>query len=369
MTDRLRRRDFLKASAAFAGAAAAGGFACVEIANAAPIQAPVVDKLAVRVLIDGSFDAFFRPGKVNGVSVEPAPRARDYRRSLHNQWGLSLFLESQRAGEQRNVMLDFGYTPEALLNNIELTGVDPSKLDALVVSHGHFDHYGGLQGFLKKYRDVLPADVKLYAGGEDNFCHRYSGTPGQLTDFGALDRRELVAQKVSVVLAETPTVVAGHAFTTGKIKRASIEKVLPNTLVEFAMKDGLGCDAGHYTSAELLGKTVPDEHIHEHATCFNVKDRGLVVISSCGHVGIVNSVLQAQEVSGVQKVHAIVGGFHLGPAPADYLNQVVAEIKKLEPDVVIPMHCSGNNFIAAMRQQMPDRLLVSTTGSRVTFGA
>lgn len=369
MTDRLRRRDFLKASAAFAGAAAAGGFACVEIANAAPIEAPVVDKLAVRVLIDGSFDAFFRPSKVNGVSVEPAPRGRDYRRSLHNQWGLSLFLESQRAGEQRNVMLDFGYTPEALLNNIELTGVDPSKLDALVVSHGHFDHFGGLQGFLKKYRDVLPADVKLYAGGEDNFCHRYSGTPGQLTDFGALDRRELVAQKVSVVLAETPTVVAGHAFTTGKIKRASIEKVLPNTLVEFAMKDGLGCDAGHYTSAELLGKTVPDEHIHEHATCFNVKDRGLVVISSCGHVGIVNSVRQAQEVSGVQKVHAIVGGFHLGPAPADYLNQVVAEIKKLEPDVVIPMHCSGNNFITAMRQQMPDRLLVSTTGSRVTFGA
>jgi 7,8-dihydropterin-6-yl-methyl-4-(beta-D-ribofuranosyl)aminobenzene 5'-phosphate synthase len=369
MTDRLRRRDFLKASAAFAGAAAAGGFACVEIANAAPIEAPVVDKLAVRVLIDGSFDAFFRPGKVNGVSVEPAPRARDYRRSLHNQWGLSLFLESQRAGEQRNVMLDFGYTPEALLNNIELTGVDPSKLDALVVSHGHFDHYGGLQGFLKKYRDVLPADVKLYAGGEDNFCHRYSGTPGQLTDFGALDRRELVAQKVSVVLAETPTVVAGHAFTTGKIKRVSIEKILPNTLVEFAIKDGLGCDAGHYTSAELLGKTVPDEHIHEHATCFNVKDRGLVVISSCGHVGIVNSVRQAQEVSGVQKVHAIVGGFHLGPAPADYLNQVVAEIKKLEPDVVIPMHCSGNNFITAMRQQMPDRLLVSTTGSRVTFGA
>jgi 7,8-dihydropterin-6-yl-methyl-4-(beta-D-ribofuranosyl)aminobenzene 5'-phosphate synthase len=368
MTDTLRRRDFLKASAAFAGAAAASGFTCVEIASAAPIQAPVVDRLAVRVLIDGSFDNFFRPGKVNGVSVEPAPRRQDYRRSLHNQWGLSLFLESQRDSEQRNVMLDFGYTPEALLNNIELTGVDPGKLDALVVSHGHFDHFGGLQGFLKKYRDVLPADVKLYAGGEDNFCHRYTGTPGQLTDFGALDRRELVAQKVSVVLAENPTVVAGHAFTTGKIKRSGIEKVLPNTLVEFAMKDGLGCEAGHYTSAELVGKTVPDEHIHEHATCFNVKDRGLVVISSCGHVGIVNSVRQAQEVSGVQKVHAIMGGFHLGPAPADYLDQVVAEIKKLEPDVVIPMHCSGNNFIAAVRQQMPDRLLLSTTGSRVTFG-
>jgi 7,8-dihydropterin-6-yl-methyl-4-(beta-D-ribofuranosyl)aminobenzene 5'-phosphate synthase len=369
MTDTMRRREFLKGTAAFASAAAAGGFSCIEIASAAPIQAPVVDKLAIRVLVDGSFDTFFRPGKVNGVSVEPVARPADYRRSLHNQWGLSLFLESQRADERRNVMLDFGYTPEALLNNIELTAVDPSKLNALVVSHGHFDHYGGLQGFLKKYRDVLPADVKLYAGGEDNFCHRYSGTPSQLSDFGALDRRELTAQKVSVVLAENPTVVAGHAFTTGKIKRSGIEKVLPNTLVEFAMKDGLGCDAGHYTSAELLGKVVPDEHLHEHATCFNIRDRGLVVISSCGHVGIVNSVRQAQEVSGIQKVHAIVGGFHLGPAPPDYLGQVVAEIKKLEPDVVIPMHCSGDNFVREVRQQMPDKLLVSTTGCRLTFGA
>jgi 7,8-dihydropterin-6-yl-methyl-4-(beta-D-ribofuranosyl)aminobenzene 5'-phosphate synthase len=93
------------------------------------------------------------------------------------------------------------------------------------------------------------------------------------------------------------------------------------------------------------------------------------VISSCGHVGIVNSVRQAQEVSGVQKVHALVGGFHLGPAPADYINQVIMEIRKLEPDVIIPMHCSGNNFVQAVRQQMPDKLLVPTTGSRIAFGA
>src|SRR5260370_27056703 len=117
------------------------------------------------------------------------------------------------------------------------------------------------------------------------------------------------------------------------------------------------------------GKIVPDEHVHEHATGFNVKDKGVVVISSCGHVGIVNSVRQAQEVSGIQKVHAIIGGFHLGPAPADYLTQVVAEIKKLEPDVVVPMHCSGLNFVQGARRQMPDKGLVTTTGSRLTFGA
>jgi 7,8-dihydropterin-6-yl-methyl-4-(beta-D-ribofuranosyl)aminobenzene 5'-phosphate synthase len=169
------------------------------------------------------------------------------------------------------------------------------------------------------------------------------------------------------VLAESPTLIAGHAFTTGKIKRGSLERVLPNTSVDYT-KETAGCDYGHYTAAELQGKIVPDEHVHEHATCFHVKDRGLVVISSCGHAGIVNSVRQAQEVSGVTKVHAIVGGFHLGPAPKDYLTQVVGEIRKLEPDVLLPMHCSGLNFVAEARAQMPNNVLVTTTGSRITFG-
>jgi 7,8-dihydropterin-6-yl-methyl-4-(beta-D-ribofuranosyl)aminobenzene 5'-phosphate synthase len=367
----MKRRDFVKGSAALAGAAAVGGLSCPEFASAARIEVPTIDKLTMHVLIDSSHDRFLRPLQVNGVAHQPPGRGEgsDFRKILHNQWGLSLFLESQRAAEQRAIMLDFGYTPDALINNIEITRVDPSKVEALIVSQGHFDHYGGLQGFLGKYRNVLPADIKLYAGGEDNFCRRYNPPQNQLTDYGALDRRELTARNVTTVLCETPTVIAGHAFTTGKISRKSIERVLPNTFVEFAIKDGLGCNASHYTPAELQGKIVPDEHIHEHATCFNVKDRGLIVISSCGHVGIVNSVRQAQEVSGVQKVHAIVGGFHLGPAPKEYLDQVVAEIKKLDPDVIIPMHCSGSNFIQAVREHMPDKLLVSSTGSRLTFGA
>jgi 7,8-dihydropterin-6-yl-methyl-4-(beta-D-ribofuranosyl)aminobenzene 5'-phosphate synthase len=371
MDELFTRRRALQGSAALAGAALTGGFSCVEIADAASIQVPVVDKLSIRVLIDSSHDQFLRPIQVKGVAHQPpgGGRGADYRKVLHNQWGLSLFLESQRGDEQRAILLDFGYSPDALLNNIEILKPDPSKINALIVSHGHFDHFGGLQGFLDKYRAVLPTDLKLYAGGEDNFCRRLTGAPGQLAEWGTLDRRELTAKNVTTVLCETPTVVAGHAFTTGKIKRASVERVLPNTHVEFATRDGLGCDASHYTAAELQGKIVPDEHIHEHATCFNVKDRGLVVISSCGHVGIVNSARQAQEVAGVQKVHAVVGGFHLGPAPADYLGQVFAEIKKLDPDVIIPMHCSGDNFVRGIREQMPDKLLVSSTGSRFTFGA
>jgi 7,8-dihydropterin-6-yl-methyl-4-(beta-D-ribofuranosyl)aminobenzene 5'-phosphate synthase len=326
----------------------------------------------MRILIDQVHDQFLRGGTVNGVVHEgPGPaRSADARNVLHNQWGLSLFLESQRDQEQRATMLDFGYTSAALINNIGLLNVDPSKIQALIVSHGHIDHYGGLIGFLGQYRNVLPADLKLYAGGEDNFCHRLRGTTvGQLGENGTPIRREIEAHKMTMVLCETPTVIAGHAFTTGKIKRNSIERVLPNGFVDYTTKESAGCEYGHYTPAELQGKMVPDEHVHEHATCFNIRGKGLVVISSCGHVGIVNSVRQAQEVSGIQKVHAIVGGFHLGPAPADYLKQVVAEIKKLEPDVLIPMHCSGLNFTVEAQAQMPNRVISTSTGSKLTFSA
>jgi 7,8-dihydropterin-6-yl-methyl-4-(beta-D-ribofuranosyl)aminobenzene 5'-phosphate synthase len=303
--------------------------------------------------------------------VKRTVRVADYRRTLHNVWGLSLGLESQAESETRRLLLDFGYTPDTLVNNIELLGIQPSKLDAMIVSHGHFDHYGGLIGFLQTYRSQMKPEIALYVGGEDNFCHRVVRTPepGMFSEGGTLDRREIAAQKVNLVFCEKPTVIAGHAFTTGAIKRASFEKVLPNTLVEYSKRDGLGCDLAHFAPQEMQGKPVPDEHIHEHATCFNLKDRGLVVISSCGHAGIINSIRQAMEVSGVKKLHALVGGFHLAPAPDDYLKQSVAELKALNPDAVIPMHCSGTNFINEVRAQMPDRLALSSTGSEFVLGA
>ena len=368
MTASSDRRRFLQSSGKALAMAALIGPATVLRARAAALEAPVVDKLSIRVLVDSSFDLFFRPAQVAGVTIQPPSRPTDFRRTLHNEWGLSLWLESQRAEEQRTLMLDYGYSPAVLQNNMELMGVDPRKLDALIISHGHFDHFGGLLGFLDRYRAVLPADVKLYAGGEDTFCHRLNGPASQLSDFGMLNRRELAGRKVTTVLADKPVIIAGQAFTTGRIQRSSIERVLPNTHVEFGIKDGAGCDTSLYLPPGMDGKVVPDEHIHEHATCYHVRGKGLVVISSCGHVGIVNSVRQAQEVSGLEKVHAIVGGFHLGPAPKDYLAQVVGEIRKLKPDVLIPMHCSGLNFVQEARAQMPENVLVTTTGSRIQFG-
>lgn len=129
---------------------------------------------------------------------------------------------------------------------------------------------------------------------------------------------------------------AGHGFTTGAIARTSFEKVLPNTRVEVGTRDGAGCDAAHFTKEEREGKLVFDNHWGEHATCFDVKDRGLVVISSCGHAGLINSIRQAQTVSGARKVHAVLGGFHLSPAAEPYIAQTVQALKELDSITSFP---------------------------------
>ena len=367
MSKPIDRRDFLLlGSAVFAAQWGPAG-----VARAAAMTVPVVDRLTVKVLTDSSYDTpRVSPSKWVKVRRVGVAAPGDYRKTLHNEWGLSLALESQAGPETRNLMLDFGYTAEALLNNMEIMGVDAAKVQALILSHGHFDHYGGLIGFLQRVRARMPADLTLYAGGEDNFCRRVvaGSGPSQFAEYGVLDRRELAASKVRVVLCPEPAVIAGHAFTTGVIERKSFEHVLPNTYVDYSIKDGLGCDIPA-AAEKAQGKPVPDLHLNEHATCYHLKGRGLVVISSCGHSGIVNTTRQAIKVSGVDKVHAILGGFHLFPADEDYLRQTVAELKAINPDVVIPMHCSGPGLVAALRSLMPDQLVPSTNGTEYVFGA
>src|SRR3989442_2772546 len=298
----MQRREFVLGSGAML---ALSGIPQRVIGQAA-LKVPMVDSLIVTVLTDSSYDTPRTTAhKLVRVRRKPFTVAPSLK-TLHSEWGLATALESRIGSEIRTMMLDYGYTPEALLNNIDFIGLDATKTQALILSHGHYDHLGGLIGFLQKYRSRLPANLTLYVGGEDNFCQRKtgSGTPGHFADWGVLDRRELEKLNVKIVTCERPTVIEGHAFTTGNIPRSSFEKVFPNTLVSYHKNaDGAGCNMPA-ADAKAKGEFVPDEHLDEHATCFNVRDRGPVVISSCGHAGIVNSVRQAVAVSRATQVHA-----------------------------------------------------------------
>lgn len=366
MSHRIDRRRFVTASAAALSQIALAP----RLAFAQPdrIQVPAVDSLIVRVITDSSYDSP-RVGTNKWVKVKRAPPLAG-RKGLHNEWGLALALESRAGGETRHVLLDFGFTPNALMNNLDYLKVDPTKFEALIVSHGHSDHWGGLAGFLEKYRAKLPADLTVYIGGEDVFCARSRSVApaGHLTDAGMLDRRELMKHNVRIVTCEKPTLV-GHAFTTGWIPRKSFERTLgPLPLVQYFPSEGAGCSIPE-ANAKAGGKPTDDLHIHEHATCFHVKNRGLVVISSCGHAGIINSTRQAMDVSGVKKVHAAMGGFHLFPADEAYLRKTMEEFKALEADVLVPMHCSGPSLVTLLQSEMADRVVTSTSGTEFTFGA
>lgn len=330
--------------------------------SADPFTAPVVRSLSLRVVVDSVFDQFMPKATHPMVTIEHVGRIRSNLNStLAGEWGLSLHLESRSATGTNRYLLDFGYTPEVLIRNFTLLGIEPGQIDGLILSHGHRDHYGGLTGFVAHYRDRLRDDLRLFAGGKETFREKWVGSRDEEpASWGALDRAALEAARVETVCCDHAQALAGP-FTTGNIARQSFEKVLPNTLVEATPAD-------HFTEDERRGKLVPDQHPDEHATCYVVEGRGLVVISSCSHCGVINAIRTAMAVSGVDKLHAVLGGFHLGVAPPDYVEHTIGELKAMAPDVVIPMHCTGRNFIAKMRAEMPAQLVDWNTGSRFTFG-
>jgi 7,8-dihydropterin-6-yl-methyl-4-(beta-D-ribofuranosyl)aminobenzene 5'-phosphate synthase len=339
-------------------------------AQALGSQVPEVDRVAVRMVTDNQVIMFVPSEKRVGLTIErkggnQTPDAPP-RTTLSGEFGLSMHAESQRGNEVRNILIDFGFTPEILLNNMSILKIDPAGFDALVLSHGHYDHFGGMVGFLAANMGKLKKKLPFFVGGEDCFCTREN----VLGQFGALDRKAIMDADIALMMAEGPAIVADHAFTTGKIPLVSSEKPLQPTREKVGIVNGFGCFPDKMPPAKNTGAFIPDDFEHEIGTNFLVKGKGLVVLTSCSHRGVINTIRQAQAASGVQKVHAVIGGFHIvPPLNDDYIRQVVATLKEINPDYLIPGHCSGDRFYDLARIELGDKVIHSAVGTRFVFGA
>lgn len=360
----LNRRVFLKATGA--------GMAVALTASASganPRTAiTTVDELTLQVVVDAATFGPFLPNDVlPGLFVKRTGAgggARMSRKALMAEFGLSILAKSRRGTEMRQVLVDFGYSSEVLANNIELLGIDPASIDAAVLSHGHLDHYGGFAGLFGTKAGAgrkLPLFV-----GEETFCERVAiiGNPPPV--MGTLDRAELAEAGLLTQIAPEPRTVAGHAFTTGVIPLRGFERASIPT----RMRLGIGCELSGISQDKRSAPELADDGEHELATCYAVKGLGLVVIASCSHRGVLNSVRQAQAVSGISKVHAVVGGFHLvRPRTEDEARRTVTEFLEIDPTYVIPMHCSGEVFIAEALRRMPGKVIRPYVGNELVFGA
>jgi len=331
-------------------------------------EVPVVDRVAVRIVTDNLTQLFVPEETREGLAIERrVPHSypdRPPRHLLNAEWGLSLHAQSFADGEERNVLIDFGFTPEVLNNNMAVIGVDPSTFDAMVLSHGHYDHFGGMVGFLEKHGRSLKKNIPFYCGGEDTFCLRRN--PGG--NFGALDRKAIMQSGLTLMTASEPALVADHAFTTGRIGQVSFETPLKPTTEIVGIFDGFGCFPEKMPPEKNTGDYIADDFDHELATVYNVKGRGLVVLTSCSHRGVINTVRAAMAASGIDKVLAVIGGFHIVPPLDDnYIRRAIAEFRDIDPTYIIVGHCTGDRFYDLARAELGDKVIHSAVGTRFVF--
>ena len=198
----MERRMFLKWGMVMGGTLVLGSVSRFgrSLASAAGTAIPTVDQLVMTSVVDNIYDVFAKGGKMGDVTVRriTTPWPRGSRPMLLSEHGLAYHLESARGAERKEILLDFAWTEQTLTTNCQILKVDPEQADALIISHGHGDHYGALPDLARALQGRMKPGLTLYAGGEDTFCHRWVVAPdGQQLDYGQLNRAELEARGLS----------------------------------------------------------------------------------------------------------------------------------------------------------------------------
>jgi len=259
---------------------------------------------------------------------------------LIGEWGLSILVET----ESSRVLLDTGLTTSAV-HNAGILGIDLSTIDTIVLSHGHVDHTGGLRDVLsrvrKQVRVVAHPDVWALKYAVYGELKRYVGIPFR--------REELEGLGASFSLSQDPVKIGDNIMTTGEIAMTTdYEAIDPKLCVR---------DGEHM---------VPDPLADDLALIVRT-GQGLALITGCAHRGIVNTVRHAQRITGVERVHTVIGGTHLFVSTPDRIERTAGDLQSLGLEKLGVSHCTGFHPAAALAREFGDVFFLNNAGTQVTL--
>lgn len=309
------------------------------------------DELTLTVLVDNYIDMLM--SDTPGVKRQGMPEHFGARRGTPlAENGISFLLEVVAGGRTTTILFDAGMSPIPLVHNAKLLGVDLTRVDQVVLSHGHPDHFGGIYAALEQIGYRVPVLVHPSA-----FMPRLIQRPDVTLQYfnKALTEAELTAAGGAVVALKDPLEIAPGVMTSGEIPTTvDFEEEVP--VGRMSVRDGHVCA----------------DPIEDYQTLIiKVKGVGLIVLDPCGHSGVVSSLDHAIKLAEVESAYGVLGGFHLGHAGITQakVDRTVDELVERGLSWVSPMHCSGFRTQRAVAERMPDAFKLMTVGTVVRFAA
>lgn len=238
------------------------------------------------------------------------------------QHGVSFLLEGAKGSDVMRILVDVGQDSQALLNNMKLMNISPAIIDAVVLTHCHYDH---TQGVARMLREIGRKDIQVIAH-RDIFRLNFVTEP-YLRHVGIMpgdSREEIEKAGGSLLLTRDPVKLMSGITTTGEVKRQTDFEELG-----IALKTIEG------------GEVVDDQMLDDISVVANVNGKGLVIVTGCSHAGIVNIARHAMELTDCEKIEGIIGGLHLVDAPDDRIKRTSEELSKLNPEWICAGHCTG----------------------------